>query len=69
MYTTTASGQCPIWLYLMLQEKEEALKLKAAYLLERSPPWDFMGHLRRAVGRGKYSGDIQEHDGFRGSFQ
>lgn len=53
----------------MLQEKEEALKLKAAYQLERSLQLDFTGHLRWTVERGKYSGDIQKHDGFRGLSQ
>lgn len=53
----------------MLQEKEEAPKLKAAYQLERSLQLDFVGHLRWTVGDNKYSGDIQKHDGFRGLFQ
>lgn len=69
MFITTAGGQRPIWLYLMLQEKGEALKVKAAYQLERSLQLDFVGHLRWTVGSSKYSGDIQKHDGFRGPFQ
>lgn len=70
MFITTAGGHCPIWLYLMLQEKGEALKLKAAYqLLQRPLLLDFVGRLRWAVGSSKYSSDIQKHDGFRGLFQ
>lgn len=53
MFITTAGGQCPIWLYLTLQEKEEALKMKAAYQLGRS--LDYVGHLRWTVGSSKYS--------------
>lgn len=69
MFITTAWGQCPIWLYVMLQEKEEDLKLKAAYQLERLLQLYFVGHFRWTVGSSKYSGDIQKHDGFRGLFQ
>lgn len=69
MFITTAWGQCTICLHVMLQEKEELVKLKTVYQLERSLQLDFVGHFRWTVGSSKYSGDIQKHDGFRGPLQ